>query len=194
MPKHEDMHHSVLIVSASPQFDAVVKLSLTGIITIDSVKNASAARRRVLERYYDVILMNTPLPDESGEDLALDIAEKSNASVLLVVPQEVYANIPYRLIDHAICVIPKPSSRNTVDTAIRFLLASQNRIQQLERKTQALEEKNEELRVVSKAKILLVEQKHMTEDEAHRYIGKLAMDNGVSRRRVAERIIEDLGD
>ncbi|MBQ9443602.1 MAG: ANTAR domain-containing protein, partial [Lachnospiraceae bacterium] len=60
------------------------------------------------------------------------------------------------------------------------------------RKRQAAEEKIEELRIVSKAKILLVEKKKMTEDEAHRYIGKQAMDRGVSRRRIAERILDDL--
>ena len=50
----------------------------------------------------------------------------------------------------------------------------------------------EEIRIVSKAKILLVEKKKMTEDEAHRYIGKMAMDHGVSRKRIAEQLIEDI--
>jgi response regulator NasT len=50
----------------------------------------------------------------------------------------------------------------------------------------------EELRLVSKAKVLLVEKKKMTEDEAHRLIGKQAMDQGISRRRAAQRLLDDL--
>ena len=61
----------------------------------------------------------------------------------------------------------------------------------MEKKRLSLEEKMEELRVVSKAKILLVERKHMSEDEAHRYIGKCAMNRGVSRRKIAEEILDD---
>ena len=46
--------------------------------------------------------------------------------------------------------------------------------------------------MVSRAKLLLVEKKHMTEDEAHRYIGKLAMDGGVSRGIAARQIVEEI--
>jgi response regulator NasT len=46
--------------------------------------------------------------------------------------------------------------------------------------------------VVSRAKITLMEKKNFTEDEAHRYIGKYAMDNGISRGRAATLIMEDL--
>ena len=48
------------------------------------------------------------------------------------------------------------------------------------------------MRVVNKAKLVLINKKKMSEDEAHRYIGKLAMDNGISRGRAAERILDDL--
>ena len=50
----------------------------------------------------------------------------------------------------------------------------------------------EELRLISRVKITLVEKKHMTEDEAHKYIGKFAMDNGLSRKRAAEYIMNEM--
>ena len=61
----------------------------------------------------------------------------------------------------------------------------------LEQKVQNAEEKVQEIRLIDKAKFLLVEQRHMTEDEAHRYIGKNAMDHGVSRKRIAQQIIDE---
>ena len=50
----------------------------------------------------------------------------------------------------------------------------------------------EELRVVSRTKITLIEKMNMSEDEAHRFIGKYAMDNGISRGRAATMILDDL--
>lgn len=52
-------------------------------------------------------------------------------------------------------------------------------------------EKTEEIRQVDRAKFTLIENRHMSEDEAHRYIGKLAMNNGVSRRRAAAMILDE---
>lgn len=192
MPRREETQHSVLIVSSSEQFNAIVRNSLKGFMAVDSRKNAAMARRCILERYYDMVIINAPLPDEFGEEYALDVTEKCSASVLVAVPREACGDVLERVTDHGIVVVPKPFSRERMDRAIRFLAAMQDRIHRLEREVSAAREKTEELRVVGRAKLLLVERKHMTEEEAHRYIGKLAMDNGVSRGRAAGRILEDM--
>ena len=74
---------------------------------------------------------------------------------------------------------------------MRFLSAHQDRLKKLERQVQAAEDKVQELRLIDKAKFLLVEREHMTENEAHRYIGKQAMNNGVSRKRIAQQLLDD---
>ena len=192
MPKRDDIYHSILIVSASEQFNTIVKKSLSGFLTVEVRKSAALARRCILERYYDIVVINAPLPDERGEELAIDVTDACNASVLLVVPQDVYEDSLSSVTDHGVLVVPKPFPRGRIDKAIRFLTAVQNRIHKLEQKTIAAEEKLEEMRLVNKAKFLLVEKKHMTEDEAHRYIGKQAMDSGVSRGRAARRILDEM--
>ena len=47
----------------------------------------------------------------------------------------------------------------------------------------------EDIRVVNKAKWFLIEQLKMTEQEAHRYIEKQAMDRCVTKRVIAENIL-----
>ncbi len=191
MTGHDNINHSILIVSASEQFDAIVKRSLTGFTTINVVKSGALARRNVLEKDYNLIVINSPMPDETGIDLALDISEKSRASILLVTPKDIYDEVLEKVTDYGILVLFKPFPKGRADQAVRYLVAVQDKMYRLEKKNLALEEKMEELRTVSRAKLLLVERKHMTEDEAHRYIGKNAMDNGVSRKRIAEMILED---
>ena len=190
MGKRDGYNNSILIVSGSEQFTALVKRSVEGFIVIDCVKSASMARRRMLEHSYDIIVISIPLSDEPGGMLAADAASDGNSSVLAAVPQEYYTDALERFTDSGILVISKSMSKGILDKAIRFLSAVQRRIGREKKKTQTVEEKMAELRIVSKAKLILIETKHMTEDEAHRYIGKLAMDNGISRRAAAESLLE----
>ena len=191
MTDKNDMRHSVLIVSASGQFDAKVRKSLTGFMMVDSRKSVSAARRCILERYYDLVVINFPIPDEAGEQFALDVTEQCRASVLLVVPGEIYDAVLEMVTDRGILVISKSLPPGRLDQAIRFLIATENRMHALEKQVEKAEERLEELRIVDKAKFYLMENENMTEDEAHRYIGKQAMNHGVSRGRVARRILDE---
>ena len=74
---------------------------------------------------------------------------------------------------------------------MRFLSAQQAKLKEAEEKILAAEEKVQEIRLVDKAKFLLIEHRHLSEDEAHRLIGKQAMNHGVSRKRIAQRILEE---
>ena len=194
MPRKDDFQHSLLVVSGSEHFDPVVKRSLPegDFMTIDFIRSASSARRSILERYYDIVVINAPLPDDSGIDLALDIAEDSNISVLIVTTPDIYGDVLDRVTDLGVLAIQKPFQRGLLNKSIRYLIFVQNKIQKLSREISLAKEKLEEVKIISRAKVLLIEKKAMTEDEAHRFIGSCAMNEGISRRRAAERIMDDL--
>lgn len=189
MPKTTDLQYSILIASPSEKFNSIIRRSLKHFITIDVRDNLSSARRCFLEKDYNIVVINAPLSGEMGDQFALDVAEKSKSSVLLVVPEDIFEDVTEYVTDYGILVLPKPVSVSRIDRGIRFLVAIQSKMMSLQKKSVSIEEKMEEIRIVSRAKLLLVEKKKMTEDEAHRYIGKLAMDRGVSRRKIAETII-----
>ena len=46
-----------------------------------------------------------------------------------------------------------------------------------------------EIRLVNRAKWLLIDRYNMSEEEAHKYIEKTAMDNCATRGEIAENII-----
>lgn len=192
MPRDKDIQHSILIVSSSDRFALLVKRSLKNYITIDTAKSSSLARRYILEKDYALVVIDSPLPDETGEDLALDITERRDASVMLVAPEEISGFVMENAADHGILVVRKPAPAGQIDKAIRFLTAVQNKMVRLKQKTRKVEEKLEESRAVNRAKLLLVEKKGFTEETAHKFIGKQAMNRRVSRKRIAQRIIEDL--
>ena len=52
-----------------------------------------------------------------------------------------------------------------------------------------MQEKMTDIRTINRAKWLLIENLNMSENDAHRYIEKQAMDTRSTRREVAEGII-----
>lgn len=181
----------ILIVSSSEKFNSFMSKILTGgdFSLKDRVKSASLARRRLLERGYDVVIINTPVADEFGVELASDIAEKYNCGIILTLPSEIFDDVTEQVVDGGVLTIARPISAAAIMRGIRFLNGVQRKFKNVEKKALTLEEKMDEIRVVNKAKWLLIQNKMISEDEAHRLIGKQAMNSGISRRAAAEMII-----
>ena len=67
--------------------------------------------------------------------------------------------------------------------------ATTEKLKLWEKKNESLREKMADIRVVNRAKWLLISRLGMTEEDAHYYIEKQAMDTRISRREAAEEII-----
>ena len=193
MHTEEQTKHSILTVSGKKELLPLVRRSLQNecILSAEYANDAASARRWILERYYTIVVINAPLQGESGVELAIDMACQCSTSVLLIVPGGIYAETVERVTGFGVLVIEKPFPVLRLNRAMRFLSAHQARLQKLEEKVRAAEAKVQEIMLVDKAKFFLVEHRHMTEDEAHRYIGKQAMDRGMSRKRIAQGILDD---
>ena len=145
-------------------------------------------RRMMMETNVDLVILNAPLKDEFGTQLAMDLAE-DNVGVLLLVPGDTYDQVCFRVEDCGVVTRPKPMSRQSFYSAIKVLTALRAKLLQMNRKNQALQEKMMDIRAVNRAKWLLIERCRMTENDAHHYIEKQAMDTRLSRREIAENII-----
>lgn len=184
--------YSVLVVSASEKFNQ----SLAGLLPqsrfspVRTVSGVGAARRELLERPYDLVLINTPLPDQSGVRLAIDLCGDSGTGVLLFVKSEHYAEVADRVEDYGVLTLQKPTSSGLVSQSLHLLCGTRERLRRMEQKTASIAEKMEEIRLVNRAKWLLISELKMTESDAHRYIEKQAMDRCVTRRAVAESILK----
>ena len=128
-------------------------------------------------------------PDEFGTRLAQDICQHSAAGVLLLVKAEHFPDIDGRLTPQGVLVLSKPMSTQLFTQSLRLLCGTRERLRGLEKKNATIEEKMEEIRLVNRAKWLLIGELNMTEQEAHRYIEKQAMDRCVTKRAIAEQIL-----
>ena len=186
-----ERRYSVLLVSSSPKFNEsmLALLSESRFYPVTAVSDVSSARRRLLENKYDIVIINAPLPDDFGTRLALYICENSGAGVLLLVKAEHYPDINGRVSPFGVLVLPKPTTSQAVSQSLQLLCGTRERLRRMEQKTASIEEKMEEIRIINRAKLLLMEQLKMTEKEAHRFIEKQATDRCVTRITIAQSIL-----
>ena len=184
--------YSVLIVSAAESFNDALSALLPNskYSPTHFVSNISAAKRALAERAFDFVIINSPLPDDIGTRFAIDTGNSKETVVLLMVRAELQAEIYDKVAEHGVFVLPKPTSKPTMAIALSWLSSAREKLRKTEKKTLSIEEKMEEIRIVNRAKWILIRELKLDEPEAHRYIEKQAMDRCISKRIVAEEIIK----
>ncbi len=183
--------YSVLVVSASKSFN----LSLADMLPkskyypVSTAASVSTAKRNAAEKEFDFIMINSPLPDDPGINFAIDISVRTGTAVLLLVRNDIHDEIYDKVTEHGVFTMPKPTSRLSMIQAMRWLACARERMRKSEKRTLSFEEKMEEIRIVNRAKLLLISELKMSEPNAHHYIQKQAMDRCISCKEVAENII-----
>lgn len=109
--------------------------------------------------------------------------------MLLLVKSEVHPETFDRVWAHGVFTLAKPTSLSSLAQALRWMASARERLRRADQKTLSIEEKMEEIRLVNRAKWLLISQLNMTEPDAHHYLEKQAMDQCISKRQMAENII-----
>ncbi len=184
--------YSVLVVSAAEKLNSALSefLSKSHYQPVRIVSSVSAGERAWNERAYDFVLINSPLPDDAGTRFAIDVGNSKGTVVLLLVRGELYDEIRDKVAEHGVFTLAKPLSRSLLALALDWMESARERLRTSEKKTLSVEEKMEEIRLVNRAKWLLISELKMEEPQAHRYIEKQAMDRCIAKKEVAEEIIK----
>ena len=155
------------------------------------VAEDGAQARQLLElNRFALILLNMPLADESSTALAIWAAEHTDAGVILLAPEECADAMSEALDDYGVFVVEKPVSRKLFHQVLKLSLVARKRLLGLNHQNAKLQGKIEEMKLVDRAKCVLIQYLNMTEPQAHRYIEKQAMDMRMTRREIAEGILK----
>jgi len=187
---------NALIVSSTDKSTALITelLNEAAIKNIDVHESAGEARRSLLERDFDIVIINAPLRDESGEGLARHIAVKSLSQVILVVKSEFLEEVSTMCENDGVLTISKPMEKAVFWSALMLARSAHNKIQRIQAENVKLKQKIEDIRVVDRAKYILITHLNLTEQEAHRFIEKQAMDMRSTKRSIAEGILKTYGN
>ena len=184
--------NSALIVSSAEKGTVYFAdmLSSASVEHITASQSCGQARRLLLERDFDLIIVNAPLIDESGERLARDIASKGVSQVILVVKSEYYEAITAACENDGVLTISKPTNKAIFWSALMFAKSAGFRMKRIQAENNRLKQRIEDIRIVDRAKCILISYMQMSEQDAHRYIEKQAMDMRTTKREIAEGILK----
>ena len=183
--------HSVLLVSRDSKIITQISaFHVPPLFELTTTSDYNEARRLATERTFNIIIADSG--DGYDTDFAINVAD-SYSTVLLLVPNEHFDEISYRVEGYGILTITKPFEPFYFYNMVKIAIAVQYKVQVLSSQTTKLKVKMEEIKQVNRAKMLLMQNMNMSEQEAHRYIEKEAMDRGMKRIAISEEIIKTYG-
>jgi len=183
---------SALIVSNSEK-DTVLYTGFLKAASVHQVtcsQSCDSARRLILKQDFDLIIVDSPLEDESGESFSRNAAAKGVSQVIFLVDSGSFDSVSAACEDDGVLIIAKPADKSLLWSALSLAKSVQNRVRRIQAENVQLKQKIEDLRIIDRAKWILISSMKMSEQEAHRYIEKQAMDIRSSRRFVAEGILK----
>ena len=150
--------------------------------------SASEALNEAGRHPFDLCVVNG---DKTGraKAAAVKIAKLSEGGVILLEEANEFEASVASLARSGIVVVQKPLSKMSLVAAIRSVCAANMRLVELKEANRSLEQKLEDLKFIDRAKISLIKQFGYSEDEAHKYIEKQAMNLRVTKREVAMNIL-----
>lgn len=169
-------------------------LAKVNIEECEVARSAGEARRILIERVFDLLVINAPLSDENGVRFAVDVIGGKANQVILMVKREYADEIAAKVEDYGVFTVEKPLSHASFWLALKMTNAAYNRTKNVISENDRLKKSLADLRLVNRAKCLLIEKLGLSEEEAHREMEKMAMDTRLEKVELAKRIIAKYED
>lgn len=186
-----ELVYSTLVLSTNSSFVTFASELFTqnSFYPVKKVSSVTEARRALSIRSYDVLIVNYPLLDETGLELSMEMSRDCSSVVLMMVPAAVFEDVEAKTRGSGVFLLKKPISLITLSQAFSWLRSASDRVRSIQSGRVKLEEKLDEIRLVTRAKLILMENLKMTEEEAHKHITHEAMNRCISKREVANIIL-----
>lgn len=153
-------------------------------------ETADTAKNFTQNGEFDLICINAPLENETGIELSKHFAETTRSSVIIIVPQKNADDVNDLLTEHGVLVIAKPVNKHLFHHFLQFTDCFRRRMLRVTEENEKLKNMVEDMKVINRAKLLLVTHLNMSESQAHRYLEKQSMDLRTSKLKVAKQVIK----
>lgn len=139
---------------------------------------------------FDSIIISTPLSDEFGLDLVADISKDAKNGIVVLAKREIADEVQKKIRFTGAFVLPRPFNKALLIQTIKLAEIAHIGMAKLEEENRQLTQQLSDMKIVNRAKSMLMQYLNLTEDQAHRHIQKQAMDLRKTQRAVAEDILK----
>lgn len=158
-------------------------------LSVTVVRSQKEAWKALQDDTYSMVVILSPLSDGPGYDAALQAAA-SPAGVLYVCRPSQYEDALSHLGKSGVGVFSIDMGRLLFTHMLQVMYAVHIRLSAEVPQTVLLQDRLKDIRIVSRAKCLLIQYEHLTEEQAHRRIEQEAMNSRRTRREVAQEIVD----
>lgn len=152
--------------------------------------NGKEARDIIGNMDVALLIVVAPLADEFGASL-IEHASHNSCCGMILVARSGADEQALKCAESAGAITESlPVAKSLFRHAVHAACAMHNRMIRVQSETRRLQRKIEDMGIVDRAKCVLIQVLCMTEEQAHKYIEKQAMDMRVSRRQVAEELLK----
>lgn len=151
---------------------------------------AAEARRASFCRPFDLFVIYSGLIDEQGNELAKNIADAHDCGGIYIDDSVRIEQVEGDLNDCGIIALSRQVTKSELIEAVKLITVSNMRVRALKAKNEELTAKLDDVKYIYRAKITLMRTLGYSEEQAHKYIEKRAMEMRMSRRKVAMEILK----
>ena len=138
----------------------------------------------------DFVVVSTPLSNEFGLEFVADASKLTDAPIVVLAREDIAEDVQRRIKFTGAFVLPKPFKKSVLEQTVRMAMIAKENMNRIDREKSELSKQLEDMRVVDRAKCVLIQYLNLTEPQAHRHIQKLAMDTRKTQREIAEDILK----
>ena len=186
------MSSNVLLVSKpGAAVEVLTKLlAENNCLVTETVYSCESAVEYADDMKYDIVVINSPLIDADGVEAAVRISKETVCGVIMIVQSDKTSEIGNAVIDYGVVIVPKPINKMLFKQCIGIVHAARKRYAGLSKENERLKSTLEEAKIINRAKLLLMQYLALSEERAHRYIEKQAMDMRISKIEAARQILK----
>ncbi|MDR2646918.1 MAG: ANTAR domain-containing protein [Oscillospiraceae bacterium] len=176
---------------AAEEFAEFLTVSIGAVVDIQtSAADVSEMLARKTPPQYDCCVLNIPLADEFGNRTAVQLAQRTKSQILVLSPREHDAQLRAKLQSHGVMILQKPIGKQALLMAIQLTECVQIRIENVALQSElTLQEKLSEMKLIQRAKLVLISRLGLTEPQAQRHLEKQAMNLRITKREVAMNVL-----
>lgn len=184
------LNRSLLMLSGENQ--ALEEVFTNAGWKIVKTPNVEQARRLLSQSSFDLIVAQLTSKTSALQQTVLELSLLHNTSALVLCPPTQTDTLSYQYRDALILTLPTRTSKTTLAQIADYLGKNAQSQRRLLESLNKEKRKLQDEKLVSQAKMQLVSLCHWSEEKAHQYILKTAMDHSMTKAAAARQILRKL--
>ena len=156
--------------------------------------DTTQAQKLLMTNDISAIIINSPLKDDLGLELAVKYSSVHSSAVLMSVSTELFRQVSEKTEEYGIFTLPSDTDTNTLIQSLLVFFSAAEKIKKLKTAQKDRLSETTQLKLISRAKMILISNHGMSEEQAHKYIERRAMESRKTKTAIAESIIKSYGN